>query len=87
MPTTAPGRYPELLEKVEKTLESIRPHLKADGGDVRVVEITENKVVHIELLGACETCPMSEMTLKAGVEQAIFSAVPEILNVKAINKP
>lgn len=74
-----------LLSRVEKALTNIRPYLEADGGDVKVVEITNDNVVNIQLLGACETCPMSAMTLKAGVEEAIKKAVPEIVGVKAVN--
>jgi len=74
-----------LIEKVDEALNSIRPYLEADGGNVQITEITEDKVVHLELLGACGSCPMSSMTLKAGVEQAIISAVPEVTGVKAIN--
>jgi Fe-S cluster biogenesis protein NfuA len=58
----------DLLERVESALESIRPYLITDGGNVRIVEITEDMIVKLELLGACGTCPMSAMTLKAGVE-------------------
>ena len=75
----------ELRQRVEKALTSIQPYLKADGGSVRVVEITSDNVVELELLGACESCPMSMMTLRAGIEQAIKSAVPEIERVEAIN--
>lgn len=74
-----------LLERVEEALDTIRPYLEADGGNVRVLEIDENFVVKLELLGACGTCPMSPMTLKAGVEEAIKKAVPEIQSVVAIN--
>jgi Fe-S cluster biogenesis protein NfuA len=75
----------ELLPKVEEALGSIRPYMEADGGNVRVIDISEDFVVSIELLGTCGTCPMSAMTLKAGVEQAILSAVPQIRKVVAVN--
>lgn len=75
----------DLLERVDKAIDAIRPYLAADGGDVRVVEIDENYVVTIELLGACESCPMSPMTMKAGVEEAIKKSVPEITKVQALN--
>ncbi|ABG58204.1 NifU family protein [Cytophaga hutchinsonii] len=75
----------ELLDRVEQALESIRPYLITDGGNVRLVEITEDMIVKLELLGACGTCPMSAMTLKAGVEESIRKAVPEIKGVFAIN--
>lgn len=75
----------ELLNSVEKALESIRPYLEADGGDVKVLEIDSDNVVKLELLGACGTCSMSAMTMKAGVEQAIIRAVPQISKVVAVN--
>lgn len=75
----------DLLERVDKAIDAIRPYLAADGGDVRVVDIDENFVVTIELLGACESCPMSPMTMKAGVEEAIKKSVPEITKVQALN--
>lgn len=72
-------------DKIEEALDSIRPYLEADGGNVRVVELTEDMVLRLELLGACSSCPMSTMTLKAGVEEAIKRAIPEIVRVEAIN--
>jgi Fe-S cluster biogenesis protein NfuA len=83
MDTTAPNSG--LIEKVETALNSIRPYLEADGGNVRVIEVTEDMVAKLELLGACGSCPMSAMTLKAGVEEAIKKAVPEITSVVAVN--
>jgi Fe-S cluster biogenesis protein NfuA len=75
----------DLLQKVEEALESIRPYLITDGGDVSVEEITSDNIVRLKLLGACGSCPMSIMTLKAGIEQAIKKAVPEITAVEAVN--
>lgn len=75
----------DLHNRIESALESIRPYLKADGGNVKFIEVDENKVVKLELLGSCGSCPMSAMTLKAGVEEAIKRAVPEIEGVQAIN--
>ena len=75
----------ELVEKVEKALDTIRPYLEADGGDVKVLEIDESKNVVLELMGNCGSCPMSTMTLKAGVEEAIKREVPEIKSVHAVN--
>lgn len=75
----------DLYKKVEGALDSIRPYLEADGGNVKILEITEDLVVKLELLGACGSCPMSAMTLKAGVEESIRKAVPEITSVVAIN--
>jgi Fe-S cluster biogenesis protein NfuA len=71
-----------LLEQVEAALNTIRPYLETDGGNVSVEEITPGKVVKLKLLGAC---PMSIMTLKAGIEEAIKKAVPEITGVEALN--
>ena len=75
----------DLLQKVESALDSIRPYLEADGGNVSVEEITPENIVKLKLLGACGSCPMSIMTLKAGIEEAIKKAVPEIEGVEAIN--
>lgn len=79
--------YPSeaLLQKVEKALDTIRPYLVTDGGNVSIEEITLDNVVILRLLGSCESCPMSIMTLKAGIEQAIMKAVPEIIRVEALN--
>jgi Fe-S cluster biogenesis protein NfuA len=74
-----------LLEQVEAALDTIRPYLLTDGGNVSVEEITAEKVVKLKLLGACGSCPMSIMTLKAGIEEAIKKAVPEITGVEALN--
>lgn len=74
----------ELYLRIEKALDTIRPYLKADGGNVRVLEVKDD-ILKLELLGACGSCPMSTMTLKAGVEEAITRAIPEIKKVEAIN--
>ncbi|UYZ64266.1 NifU family protein [Hymenobacter weizhouensis] len=74
-----------LLARVEQALDTIRPYLAADGGNVRVLDITADMVLRLELLGACGTCPMSPMTLKAGVEESVKKAVPEIRAVEATN--
>ena len=75
----------ELNARVERALDQIRPYMEADGGNVRLLEITPDLVVRLELLGACGSCPMSTMTMKAGVEQRILRAVPEVKAVVAIN--
>ena len=72
-------------KKVNHALEDIRPHLAVDGGNIELIEITDDLTVKIKWLGNCEFCSMSTMTMKAGVEQAIRSRVPEIRNVEAIN--
>ena len=75
---------PDLRQRIETTLDSIRPYLMADGGSVRLRDVTDEFVVELELLGACGTCPMSMMTLRAGIEQAIRRAVPEVTRVEAV---
>jgi Fe-S cluster biogenesis protein NfuA len=74
-----------LRTQVEEALDTIRPYLETDGGNVSIEEITDDNVVILRLLGSCESCPMSIMTLKAGIEQAIMKAVPEITRVEALN--
>jgi len=73
------------LLRIESALDQIRPYLEADGGNVKVLEVTEDMVLKLELLGACGSCPMSTMTLKAGVEQSVLKAIPEIKAVEAVN--
>jgi Fe-S cluster biogenesis protein NfuA len=73
-----------LFDRVEAALESIRPYLQTDGGDVELLEITANNVANIKLMGACESCSMSHMTMKLGIEKAILKAVPQITAVYAM---
>ncbi|MHB1177887.1 MAG: NifU family protein [Daejeonella sp.] len=75
----------DLLQRVESALDTIRPYLEADGGNVSIQEITPDMIVRLRLLGSCGSCPMSIMTLKAGIEQAIKRAVPEIEGIEAVN--
>lgn len=75
----------ELVQKIESSLDSIRPYLKADGGNVKVLEITPEHIARLEFIGACGQCSMSSMTFKAGVEAAIKRDVPEIKGVEVIN--
>lgn len=75
----------DLIQRVEAALDSVRPYLVTDGGNVKVVEITDDFTVKLELLGACGSCPMSSMTFKAGLEEAILKSVPEIRKVEALN--
>ena len=72
------------LEKIEIAIQSIRPYLQKDGGDVEFVELTDDNIVKVKLLGACINCDMSAMTLKAGIEESIKNVVPEIVKVEAI---
>ena len=74
-----------LHEKVEKALESIRPYLIADGGNVELVKVTPEGIVEVKLTGACTDYPMSQMTLRAGVERALIREVPGIRRVEAVN--
>ncbi len=70
-----------MKEKVEKALKEIRPYLQADGGDVELVDITPDGVVKVRLTGACGGCPMSEMTLKMGIERQLKKSVSEVKEV------
>ena len=73
----------EMQEKVENALGKIRPSLQADGGDVQLVEVTPDGVVKVKLTGACGGCPMSQMTLKMGIERVLREEVPEVKEVVA----
>lgn len=74
----------DLITRIESALDNIRPYLQADGGNVKVLSV-EDGILKLELLGNCGSCPMSTMTLKAGVEEAVKRAVPEISAVQAVN--
>ena len=80
----APHEDPALHARIEETLDTIRPYLMADGGSVRLSGVTPDMVAELELLGACGSCPMSMMTLRAGIEQAVRRAVPEVVRVEAV---
>ncbi|MCK4921495.1 MAG: NifU family protein [Bacteroidales bacterium] len=75
----------EVQTKVEEALSTIRPYLQADGGDIDLIEITDDMIVKVEMTGACNACPFSIQTLKAGVEAGIKKSIPEIKEVVAIN--
>jgi len=75
----------DLLAAIDNALNDVRPHLTVDGGDVEVVDLTEDKIVKIKWLGACEGCNMSVMTMRAGIEHAIKSKVAGIQGVEAVN--
>jgi len=75
----------QVVAKVEKAIEVIRPFLQNDGGDISLVEVTDDYIVKVKLHGACGSCPYSIMTLKNGVEQAIIRDVPEIKEVVVVN--
>jgi Fe-S cluster biogenesis protein NfuA len=76
---------PQLRDEIEEALDTIRPYLMADGGSVRLLNVTSDYVVELELLGACGSCPMSTMTLRAGIEQALKRSVPKVKRVEAVN--
>jgi Fe-S cluster biogenesis protein NfuA len=73
-----------MKEKVQTALDKVRPQLQADGGDVELVEIGEDGVVRVCLTGACKGCPMSQMTLKMGIEKFLKQQVPEVTRVEAV---
>ena len=74
----------QTIAKIEAALAQVRPFLKADGGDISLVEITDDNIVRVKLHGACQGCSISHITMKAGVEEAIKNAVPEIKTVEAV---
>ncbi len=74
-----------LLNRIDAALDDVRPHLAVDGGNVEVVDVTEDNIVKIKWLGACEGCSMTSMTMRAGIEQSIIGKIPEITGVVAIN--
>jgi Fe-S cluster biogenesis protein NfuA len=74
-----------LHQRVEQALDTIRPYLEADGGNVEVIEITDDQTLKIELKGACKTCNMSHMTMRSGIEETIRRAVPEIKHIISVN--
>ncbi len=73
-----------MQQKVEKALLKVRPSLQADGGDVELIEVSDEGVVKVKLTGACGGCPMASMTLKAGIERVLKEEVPEVKRVEAV---
>ncbi len=73
-----------MQQKVEKALAKVRPSLQADGGDVELIEVSDEGVVKVRLTGACGDCPMATMTLKAGIERVLKKEVPEVKRVEAV---
>jgi len=82
---TVETKLEDITMRIEASLDNIRPYLEADGGNIRVLEVTEDKVLKLEFVGNCGSCPMSSMTFKAGVEEAIKRSVPEIKTIEVIN--
>jgi len=81
-----PHTDPVLIQRIEEALGQLRPYLEADSGSVSLVNVTEDMVVLLRFHGACSSCSMSAMTLKAGIEQTILRMVPEIKSVEAVNE-
>jgi len=75
----------EIIKKINSAINEVRPYLNADGGDVELVELTEDMTVKVRLTGACDGCPFSLMTLKAGIEQAIRKKFPEMKTLLAVD--
>jgi len=73
-----------LREQVEEALDRIRPALQQDGGDLELIDVTDDGVVKVKLTGACGSCPMSQMTLKMGIEQRLREEIPEVSTVEAV---
>lgn len=74
-----------LIAKVDTALNDIRPHLAVDGGNIEVVDVTDELIVQIKWLGNCDGCSMSAMTMRAGIEQTVKSKLPQIQGVEAVN--
>ena len=74
-----------MKNEIQKALNNIRPYLQADNGDVELVDVSEDGIVKVKLLGACEICPLSMMTLRAGIERAIMREVPAVKRIEAVS--
>ena len=73
-----------LRERVENALQKVKPSLQADGGDVELVDVDDDGVVKVRLVGACSGCPMSQMTLKSGIEKILKQNIPEVKTVESV---
>ncbi|HRR40511.1 MAG TPA: NifU family protein [Syntrophales bacterium] len=73
-----------MKEKVQKAINDVRPNLQADGGDVQLVDVSDDGIVKVRLVGACAGCPMSQMTLKAGIEKYLKQMIPEVKSVVSV---
>ena len=82
----SPKSDTKLLSRIEEALTQLRPYLEADNGNVSLVEVTDDMIVKLRFHGACRGCSMSQMTLRAGIEQTILRMVPEIKSVEAIDQ-
>ena len=84
---SADGHSEDLRERIARALDELRPFLKSDGGDIKVLTVREDLTVEVELLGACAHCAQAAMTMRAGVEEAVRRVVPEVQRVVAVNMP
>ena len=75
----------DLRTRVDAALDTVRPHLAVDGGDIEIVEIDDEMRLHVRWIGACSNCSMSMMTMRAGVEEAVLNRVPEIASIHPVN--
>jgi Fe-S cluster biogenesis protein NfuA len=75
-----------MKEKIEKSLEAVRPFLQADSGDVELIDVTDEGIVKVKLTGACGLCPLSVLTLRAGIERTLLREVPGIRRVEAVEQ-
>ncbi len=75
----------EVTSKIQTVLEHIRPYLQKDGGDVELINVSDDGIVEVRLIGACDTCAMRPMTLRAGIERAIMHEVPEIKRIESVS--
>ena len=74
-----------MKNEIQKALNNIRPYLQADNGDVELVDVSEDGIVKVRLTGSCEVCPLSTMTLRAGIERAIMNEVPAVKRIEAVS--
>lgn len=81
----APNEKKDYLERIDAALDAIRPHLAADGGNIEVVDLTDEMIVNIKWMGNCEGCSMSAMTMRAGIEETLKAKIPEVTGVVALN--
>ena len=84
---SADGHSEDLRERIDRALDELRPFLKSDGGDIKVLAVRDDLTVEVELQGACAHCAQAAMTMRAGVEEAVRRVVPEVQRVVAVNMP
>lgn len=72
------------IDNVEKVLKEVRPYLQMDGGDVEVLKILNDGIIEVRLIGACKSCPLSMMTLRAGIERALMKEIPSVKRIESV---